>query len=59
MVDQALNFLADKWGVGVDFLKFVGVQDESATIGKRLYHFNVMDPGHHKFRSTICYMETV
>jgi len=43
-------------GVAPTFLEYIGKQDESKTIGKILVMFNVMDPEHPKYKSTIAYM---
>jgi len=49
--------LAKKYNVNAAFLEFIGVQDERETIGKRIYHFNVMDPHHDKYRSTVVWIQ--
>jgi hypothetical protein len=35
------------------FLEILGVQDERHTVGIILYHFNVLDEDHPKYKSTI------
>lgn len=34
----------------------IGVQDESKTVGKILYHFNIIDIDHPRYGSTVAYM---
>ncbi len=41
------------------FLEFVGVQDESCTVGRIFYLFNIMDPAHRRYKSTVAFFITV
>ena len=55
---NAIQFnLASKHNVNAAFLEFVGIQDERETIGKMIYHFNVMDPQHAKYKSTVVWIQ--
>ena len=54
-----LNATARNNDVAPQFLEYVGVQDESLTVGKVLYLFNIMDPAHERFGSTVSFMRTV
>jgi len=56
MKQSILNLLALRENVAPCFLEEVGIQDESETIGKILYLFNIMDTEHPKFASTVAYM---
>jgi len=49
--------LAAKYNVAAAFLEFIGIQDERQTIGKMIYHFNVMDPQHDKYKSTVAWIQ--
>lgn len=52
-----LNNTARANSVAAQFLEFVGVQDERRTVGKVLYHFNVMDPAHPRYKSTVTFLK--
>jgi len=38
-------------------LRFIGIQDETATVGMKLYLFTIEDPAHPRYRSTVAYCE--
>lgn len=42
--------------VDPQFLEFIGIQDERNTVGKMIYLFNIMDPTHKRYRSTVAFM---
>ena len=46
--------LAIEKNVAPNFLEFIGVMDASL-IGKMLYMFNILDPTHEAYRSTIAF----
>lgn len=48
-----LNQVALANDVAPQFLEYIGMQDERFTVGKILYLFNIMDPAHPRFRSTV------
>jgi hypothetical protein len=52
-----LNSVARTNNVAQQFLEYVGTQDERQTVGKIIYHFNIMDPAHRHFKSTVAYVE--
>lgn len=54
-----LNKTALANGVAVQFLEYVGSQDERFTVGKVLHHFTIMDPTHRRYKSTVATVETV
>ena len=54
-----LNNTAMANNVAACFLEYVGTQDERATVGKVLHHFNIMDPTHRRYKSTVATVETV
>jgi len=39
--------------VAPQFLEYIGMQDERHTVGRRIYLFNIMDPAHPRFKSTV------
>lgn len=45
--------------VDVDALDYIGMQDERRTVGKVIYLFNIMDPLHWRYRSTVSFLEVV
>ena len=54
-----LNATARNNDVAPQFLEYVGIQDESRTVGKVLYLFNIMDPSHNRFGSTVTFTREV
>ncbi|WP_319525732.1 hypothetical protein [uncultured Desulfosarcina sp.] len=56
-MQQILKRTAIQNNVHETFLEFIGCQNESRTVGKILYHFNIQDPAHPRFRSTVTFME--
>jgi hypothetical protein len=50
---RILNRVALERNIAPCFLEFIGVQDERKTVGMILYHFNVWDDQHEKYKSTI------
>lgn len=53
MMQQILNSVAQLNGVAPQFMEYVGMQDERHTVGKLIYLFNIMDPGHGRYKSTV------
>ena len=51
----AKMILSKKHSVETKFLEFIGVQDETELAGVVVYHFNVMDAKHPKYKSTVCH----
>ena len=51
--------VALKYNVAPCFLEYIGKQDESETVGKVFYHFNIVDEKHEKYKSTVAAMVTV
>lgn len=41
------------------FLEYIGVQDEINTIGFIFFHFNILDPTHPRYKSTVTVMRKV
>ena len=54
-----LNKVARSNNVAQQFLEYVGMQDERHTVGKIIYLFNIMDPAHKLFKSTVAFIEPV
>jgi len=50
-----LNRVALVNGVAPQFLEYIGMQDERRTVGTVLYLFNIIDPAHHRYKSTVSY----
>ena len=46
-------------GVAPQFLEFIGTQDERQTTGKIVYHFNIMDEHHQRYKSTVAFVVPV
>ena len=59
MVREAKTILAEKHNVEYESLEFIGIQDETEMMSLKLYHFNVMDPGHSKYKSTVSYVHKI
>jgi hypothetical protein len=59
MVREAKAILAEKHNVDYESLEFIGIQDETEMMNLKLYHFNVMDPGHSKYKSTVSYIRKI
>ena len=57
-MQSILNSVARSNNVAQQFLEYVGVQDERHTVGKIIYHFNIMDPTHGRYKSTVTFVET-
>ena len=58
-MQRILNSTAMQNGVHPSFLEFCGVQDETSTIGKILFLFNIEDSLHPKFKSTVAFTKKV
>jgi hypothetical protein len=56
-MQRIINALALKKNVAPCFFEYIGTQDESKTVGKVLHMFNILDPNHPNFKSTIVHME--
>jgi len=56
MIRTALQNLSIGHDIAPAFLEFVGIQDETKTVGKVLYMFNIEDPRNINYKSTICYV---
>ena len=54
-----LNRVARANDVDQKFLEYVGMQDERHTVGKIFYLFNIMDPAHQRYKSTVTFVEKV
>jgi hypothetical protein len=52
-----LNSVAKANNVAQQFLEYVGMQDERHTVGKIVYLFNIMDPAHSRYKSTIAFIQ--
>jgi hypothetical protein len=50
-----LNNAARVHDVAPQFLEYIGAQDERATVGRFFYLFNILDPRHRQFRSTVSF----
>ena len=53
-----LNSVAISNNVAQQFLEYVGMQDERHTVGKIIYLFNIMDPAHKRYKSTVAFIES-
>lgn len=53
-----LNTVARSNNVAQQFLEYIGTQDERQTVGKIIYLFNIMDPAHGRYKSTVTFVET-
>jgi hypothetical protein len=54
---KILFYLAAKYNVAAVFLEYIGAQDERETLGKVIYHFNITDPTHARYRSTVVWIQ--
>jgi hypothetical protein len=45
--------------VSASGLAYIGMQDERHTVGKVIYLFNILDPLHWRYKSTVSYVERV
>ena len=54
-MQEILNSTAMANDVAPQFLEYIGMQDERHTAGCILYLFNIMDPAHQRYRSTIAF----
>ena len=52
-----LNKVASSHNVAQQFLEYVGMQDERYTVGKIVYLFNIMDPAHSRYKSTVAFIQ--
>ncbi|WP_319410125.1 hypothetical protein [uncultured Desulfosarcina sp.] len=50
-----LNRTAMANNVAPQFLEYVGMQDERRTVGRIFYLFNIMDPAHRRYKSTVAF----
>lgn len=55
-MQSVLNRVSIANQVAPQFLEYVGIQDERHTVGKILYHFNIMDPLHRHYKSTVTHV---
>lgn len=51
------KIVANREGVSASLLEYIGCQDERQTVGKLIYLFNILDPLHWRYRSTVSFME--
>ena len=51
--------VAIREGVSASCLAYIGMQDERHTVGKVIHLFNISDPLHWRYRSTVSFMEVV
>ncbi len=58
-MSNIINALAARKNVHPSFLEYIGTMDETKTIGAKLHMFNIEDPHHPNFRSSIAYRENV
>ena len=56
-MQSVLNKVARSNSVAQQFLEYVGMQDERQTVGKIIYLFNIMDPAHNRYKSTVAFIE--
>ena len=56
---RILNQVARANHVAQQFLEYVGMQDERHTVGKVFYHFNILDPTHQRYRSTVTFVKQI
>ena len=56
---RILDHVARANHVALQFLEYVGLQDERHTVGKVIYHYNILDPTHRRYRSTVTFVEPV
>ena len=57
-MQSILSIVARSNNVAQQFLEYVGVQDERHTVGKIIYLFNILDPAHGRYKSTVTFVET-
>jgi hypothetical protein len=53
---EAIEATAAKHGVDAGHLDYIGFADETEMVGKIMLYFNIMDPAHPKFKSTVCWI---
>lgn len=56
-MQQILNSVARSNDVAQQFLEYIGMQDERHTVGKIIYLFNIMDPAHRRYKSTVTFIK--
>lgn len=56
MLDTAYLYVMDKHNVQKEDLSFIGISDNSKLKLGDLYHFNIMNPSHKSYQSTVTYM---
>jgi len=59
MMNRIFDHVARSNHVAQQLLEYVGLQDERQTVGKVIYHFNILDPAHRRYRSTVTFVEQV
>ena len=55
-MQNILNLISIRENVHPSFLGFCGIQDETETIGKKLFLYNIEDPDHPKYKSTVAFV---
>jgi hypothetical protein len=58
-IDDVRHRLGRRHKVSASALRYIGQQDERHTVGRIIHLFNIMDPLHWRYRSTVAFVEVV